>query len=162
VLGRSIEVHEHGSGEPVVALHCSGSSGAQWRALSKTLGERYHVMAPDLLGYGGSSTWASRAQFCLAQEAALGRSLIGRLERPVHLTGHSYGGAVALHIPRTRPDLVTSLALIEPSAFHLLRGGDAIDAAGLCEIMAIASDVDRSLASGDAMGGFGRFVDYWS
>jgi len=162
LLGRTIEIHEHGHGQPVVALHCSGSTGAQWRSLSAQLGEHYHVLAPDLLGYGGSSPWLSRAQFCLAQEAAVVRSLIGRQGEPVHLVGHSYGGAVALHIARTRPELLRSLTLIEPSAFHLLRGGDAIDAAALCEIVAVAADVDRSLAARDIAGGFGRFVDYWS
>ena len=163
ILGMSIEVSQQGRGDPVVLLHCSGSSGAQWRSLAAKLGKRYHVAAPDLLGYGGSSSWtASRAQFCLAQEAAIVRSLIGRLGRPAHLVGHSYGGAVALHIARTRPDLLKSLTLVEPSAFHLLRGGDAIDAAALREIMNVAAEVDVALACGDAVGGFGRFVDYWS
>jgi pimeloyl-ACP methyl ester carboxylesterase len=148
--------------EPVVLIHCSGSSGAQWRALAASLSDRYHVLAPDLIGYGGSAPWTSRAGFCLAQEAAPIRSLIGRLERPVHLVGHSYGGAVALHIARTRPELLSSLTLIEPSAFHLLRGGDAIDTAGLEEIMQVAADVSASAATGDLVGGFGRFVDYWS
>ena len=129
--------------EPVVLIHCSGSSGAQWRALAASLSDRYHVLAPDLIGYGGSAPWASRAEFCLAQEAALIRSLIGRLQRPVHLVGHSYGGAVALHIARTRPELLRSLTLVEPSAFHLLRGGDAIDMAGLEEIMASRGGRER-------------------
>jgi len=162
ILGASIEVMEQGSGEPVVLLHCSGSSSAQWRTLAAKLAARYHVIAPDLLGYGGSAPWSGRGEFCLAQEAALVRSLLGRLGEPAHLVGHSYGGAVALHVARTRPELLKSLALVEPSAFHLLRGGDETDAAALREIMAVAADAKAALASGDWKGGFGRFVDYWS
>src|SRR5688572_31469305 len=148
--------------EPVVLLHCSGSSGAQWRALVALLGGRHHVVTPDLIGYGAAAPWNGRGAFCLAQEAAPVRSILGQLNEPVHLVGHSYGGAVALHIARTRPELVKSLTLIEPSAFHLLRGGDTIDVAALGEITAVAADARAALAVGDYAGGFGRFVDYWS
>jgi pimeloyl-ACP methyl ester carboxylesterase len=148
--------------EPVVLLHCSGSSGAQWRTLAPLLGARYRVLTPDLIGYGAAAPWSGRGGFSLAQEAAAVRSLLGRLDEPVHLVGHSYGGAVALHIARTRPECVRSLTLVEPSAFHLLRNGDATDLAALREIFAVAADAGAALAIGDYGGGFGRFVDYWS
>jgi pimeloyl-ACP methyl ester carboxylesterase len=148
--------------EKMVVLHCSGSSGAQWRALAAKLAGRYEVITPDLYGYGAGAPWAGRGDFSLAQEAAPIRSSLGRLGEPVHLVGHSYGGAVALHIARTRPEHVRSLALIEPSAFHLLRGGDAVDLAALAEITAVAAQATTALAGGDYLGGFGRFVDYWS
>src|SRR5436190_3588558 len=147
--------------QPVVLLHCSGSSGAQWRALMAQLDGHYQVAAPDLIGYGATAPW-SGGEFSLAREAAEVRSLIGRLQRPVHLVGHSYGGGVALHIARTRPELLRSLTLVEPSAFHLLRGGDAIDAAAWREITDVAAEARGALGVGDYGGGFGRFVDYWS
>lgn len=148
--------------EAVVLLHCSGSSGGQWRALAAQLDGRYRVIAPDLIGYGAAAPWSGHGGFSLAREAAAVRSVLGRLDHPVHLVGHSYGGAVALHIARTAPELLASLTLIEPSAFHLLRGGDAIDMAALQEITAVAAQASTALASGDYVGGFGRFVDYWS
>jgi pimeloyl-ACP methyl ester carboxylesterase len=148
--------------EPVVLLHCSGSSGAQWRALTARLGARYRVLAPDLIGYGAGGPWCGRGEFSLAHEAAAVRSLLGRVGAPVHLVGHSYGGAVALHIARTRPELLRSLTLIEPSAFHLLRNGDATDAAALREIKAVAAEAGAALIVGDYGRGFSRFVDYWS
>jgi len=148
--------------ESVLLLHCSGSSGAQWRSLAARLGARYQVIAPDLIGYGGSAPWSGRGKFCLAQEAGVLRSILGLLGEPVHLVGHSYGGAVALHLARTRPELFRSLTLIEPSAFHLLRGGDAIDVAALSEITAVAAQAEAALAGGDQADAFGRFVDYWS
>ena len=147
--------------QTVLMLHCSGSSGGQWRSLATRLGPRYGALAPDLLGYGKAPNWTG-GEFSLAKEAALVRSLIGRAGEPVHLVGHSYGGAVALHIARTRPDLLKTLTLVEPSAFHLLRDGDATDAMALREITAVAADARAALAVGDYLGGFGRFVDYWS
>jgi pimeloyl-ACP methyl ester carboxylesterase len=120
------------------------------------------VAAPDLFGYGAAGPWTGRGAFTLSKEAAPIHSLIARLGEPVHLVGHSYGGAVALHIALTRPELVQSLTLIEPVAFHLLRGGDRFDRLALDEIGAVAADVNAALASGDYHRGFGRFVDYWS
>src|SRR5262245_2879125 len=145
--------------ETVVLLHCSGSSGAQWRALAARLGGRYRVLAPDLIGYGSSAPWSGRGEFTLADEAAAVMSLFNK---PVHLVGHSYGGAVALHIARTRPELLRSLTLVEPAAFHLLRDGDATDTAALEEIVGVAADLKAALLQGDFHGGFGRFIDYWS
>ena len=148
--------------EAVLLLHCSGSSSAQWRSLAAKLGERYRVLTPDLIGYGANAPWAGNWAFCLADEAAPLRALVGRLGEPVHLVGHSYGGGVALHLARTRPEFFQSLTLIEPSAFHLLRDGDTADAAALAEITGVAVQAKVALANGDYLAGIGRFVDYWS
>jgi pimeloyl-ACP methyl ester carboxylesterase len=120
------------------------------------------VIAPDLYGYGGTASWSGRGAFSLEHETAIVRALLDRFDEPAHLVGHSYGGAVALHVARTRGEQLRSLTLIEPVAFHLLRAGDEIDAAALGEITQIAEEVAGSLACGDYVGGFGRFVDYWS
>lgn len=148
--------------EPIVFLHCSGSSGTQWRTLASQLGARYRVLTPDLIGYGAAAPWSGQGEFGLAQEVAAVRSLLCRLDEPAHLVGHSYGGAIALHIARQCPERVRSLTLVEPTAFHLLRNGDATDLAALREIMAVAADAGAALAIGDYDGGFGRFIDYWS
>jgi len=153
---------ELGSGQPVMLLHSSGASSAQWRALMDRLSVRFHVIAPDLYGYGSSASWPGRGAFSLADEAALVRVLLDRLDEPVHLVGHSYGGAVALQVARAHGDLLRSLTLIEPVAFHLLRGSDSTDTAALREISAVADVVGRSLASGDYWHGCEHFVDYWS
>jgi len=147
---------------PVLLLHSSLASGAQWRTLAASLGARYQVLAPDLIGYGAAAQWSGEGRFHLRDEAAAIHALLDGFDEPAHLVGHSYGGAVALHIARTQPGLLRSLVLIEPSAFHLLRGGDAVDADALREITAVAADAKAALAAGDYHGGFGRFVDYWS
>jgi pimeloyl-ACP methyl ester carboxylesterase len=139
---------------PVVLLHSSGASGAQWRALAERLAKRYAVFAPDLCGYGAAAPWPGNGPFSLAHEARIVQALVERVGEPVHLVGHSYGGAVALHFARLNGALVRSLALIEPVAFHLLEER--------AEIAAVAGGVARAVACGDYLGGFGAFVDYWS
>jgi pimeloyl-ACP methyl ester carboxylesterase len=160
--GQRVEYLEQGSGETVVLLHSTGASSGQWRRLAAELGDRFRVIAPDLCGYGGSGPWQGEGEISLAAEAARVAALIEHLGSPVHLVGHSFGGAVALRLAQDRPELLKSLVAIEPVAFHLLRAGDAIDAQAFDEISRVAAGVASALASGDFQGGFGRFVDYWS
>ena len=159
LAGRRVEYFELGRGEPVMLLHSSASSSAQWRSLAEQLSGHYRVIAPDLHGYGATSNWPGSGAFRLEREAEIVYALLGRCSGPAHLVGHSYGGAVALHVARKRPDLVASLAVIEPVAFHLLRGHDS---EALAEIEGVAADVARALASGNYFEGMSRFVDYWS
>ncbi|MFI6582247.1 alpha/beta fold hydrolase [Embleya sp. NPDC050493] len=46
------------------------------------------------------------------------------LATPVHLVGNSFGGLIALHAARTRPDLVASLVLIEGQCLDLPAGSE--------------------------------------
>lgn len=159
ISGTRVEYVEQGRGEPVLLLHSSGGSSAQWRSLTERLGDRYRVMAPDLYGYGATGPWRGHGAFRLEHEAEIVHVLLGRLGGSAHLVGHSYGGAVALHVARKHSGLLRSLTVIEPVAFHLLRESD--DGA-FEEISSVADGVAASLARGDTEGGFGRFVDYWS
>jgi pimeloyl-ACP methyl ester carboxylesterase len=156
--GAGIHYLDQGSGEPVILLHSSGASSAQWRALAEKLSARFRVLAPDLYGYGATANWPGHAAFSLGCEAEIVNSVLERVDRPVHLVGHSYGGAVALHLARTLNGL-RSLTLIEPVAFNLLAKTDAGALAGINDI---ADTVRASLACGDYADGFGRFFDYWS
>ncbi|HWA36620.1 MAG TPA: alpha/beta fold hydrolase [Burkholderiales bacterium] len=145
-----------------VLLHASASSSAQWRSLAGALAGSREVAAPDLRGYGNTPRWAGVGPFRLADEAAPLLALLDRLDAPVDLIGHSYGGAVALHLARTRPQAVRKLVLIEPVAFHLLRDGDEADAAGLKEFAGTAAAVRKAFAIGQQDEAGRIFIDYWN
>jgi len=153
------EYLEQGSGEPVILVHGSGSSGAQWRGLADQLSARYRVFAPDLFGYGGSTNWLGSNAFRIENEAEIVHALLARTGGRAHLVAHSYGGAVALHIARTFSDSLRSLTLIEPAAFNLLRETDAPLATQLAEF---AERMVRAIGSGEYLAGFGMFFDYWN
>jgi pimeloyl-ACP methyl ester carboxylesterase len=158
----NVEVIRQGRGQPVVLLHSAGASANQWRALIDNLSARFLVLAPDLYGYGGTAPWPGHDEYSLGGEAALVGGLLDTLDEPAHLVGHSFGGAVALHVAHRRPGGLRSLTLIEPVAFHLLRDGDEIDKSALSEFIEGGKSVARALCQGEYHGGFERFVDYWS
>jgi pimeloyl-ACP methyl ester carboxylesterase len=144
-----------------IALHCSGAGAGQWRGLRDMLGTHYELVAPEHYGCESTGPWTGDHAFTLADEAARTIALIDGAYGKVHLVGHSYGGAVALHAALARPDRIASLTLYEPSAFHLLKqfaGG----VAAFAEISALAGSTGESVISGDYRGAAARFVDYWS
>ncbi|MER6995560.1 alpha/beta fold hydrolase [Streptomyces sp. NPDC000410] len=76
----------------------------------------HEVVLYDLRGHGLTERPPTGydARTAVRDLVALLRGLgLGR-RRPVHLVGNSYGGTLALHAALARPDLVASLALLEP------------------------------------------------
>jgi pimeloyl-ACP methyl ester carboxylesterase len=118
------------------------------------------VLTPDLPGNGRSPALRPAASGLAPVADALDR-VIARSGQPVHLVGHSFGGAVALKLALLRPERVRSLTLIEPAAFHLVRQGNAADRALHAEIEALADTVHRHAAEGESERGMARFVDFW-
>lgn len=78
---------------------------------------------------------------------------------PGHVVAHSYGGNTAVIAAQRAPDLVKSLALLEPACFDLSRGKPAVEGhiASMSPVFAVAGDPDVSarefsIRFADAMG----------
>jgi len=90
-------------GAPLVVLLHEGAFGASavgsWAHVIPVLAERYHVIAPDLYGYGSSSKMIQfdvpPYEFRLRQVAAL-LDALGLGATRAHVIGNSFGGAMAL------------------------------------------------------------------
>ena len=162
VGGISCQYSAVGAGEPIVLLHCTGHSGRQWAELAAAFRTDFEVIAPDLCGYGGTAHWPGSGTFNLGVEADLISAVVEKLNRPVHLVGHSFGGAVALQLALRHPEHFKSLTLIEPAAFHLLCDGDDEDERALRQISEIATTIASAVTCGDYVGAMRRFVDYWT
>jgi pimeloyl-ACP methyl ester carboxylesterase len=145
----------------VIALHCSGAGAGQWRQLGETLGPAYALFAPEHYGCERTGPWTGTHAFTLADEAARTIDLIDQSVNNVHVVGHSYGGGVALHVALARPGRIASLALYEPSAFHLLKIIGDQGAAAFAEIADITRVTAEGVIVGDYAGAAAAFVDYW-
>src|SRR5207253_6819106 len=53
--GAIIRVRHGGSGPPLLLLHGYPNNHVLWHAVAAKLAQRYHVVCPDLRGYGDSS-----------------------------------------------------------------------------------------------------------
>lgn len=159
VTGRRMHWRVHGRGPSVVMLHCSGSSGAQWDGWAEHLGGTFQVVAPDLFGCGASTPWPG---FSLDDQVRGICKVLDQQPGPIHLVGHSMGGAVALATAIRRDWQLASLTLIEPVTFHLLGIGGEATAELDREVSGLASAIARSVNEGVPEAGMARFVDYWN
>ena len=158
--GGTLSFVDTGTGAPVFCLHGSGGSGGQWKRLGAEISNRYHVLAPDLHGHGGTSPWPYGRRLRLSDEVALVEPLLTALPSPVHLIGHSYGGAVALKLALAAPARIRSLTLIEPVLFTLL--DPRRDPADYLEVSQIAQATVSAVQSGQPAAAARLFIDYWS
>jgi pimeloyl-ACP methyl ester carboxylesterase len=150
---------EAGAGPTVACFHSNASHGGQWRSLMELLAPRYRVVAIDSYGAGKSPEWPSSTEISLADEVALAEPLLAG-PPPMHLVGHSYGGAAALRAALQHPERYASLALYEPTLFALVdqlhpapNGTEGIKDA----VMAAAACLER----GDTDGAGRSFIDFW-
>ncbi len=110
-----LNVHRYGPPGPVLvlAIHGLTGHGRRWqRFAGQQLGE-IPVAAPDLLGHGHSS-WAAPWNID-ANVRALVAMLDEHADTPVLVIGHSFGGAVALHLAAAHPERIAALVLLDPA-----------------------------------------------
>ena len=158
--GIRFSFEEDGAGRPVVLLHATASGAMQWRSLSEHLRRRYRVLAVDLPGYGATARTADGPG--LAGHAAVVRAVADHCGEPVHLVGHSFGGAVALNAAIAMPDLVRSLTVIEPVAFNLLRPGSGADRQLAREVDALSGLICACVADDAPAAALAHFIDFWN
>ena len=115
VDGVTLEYEVWGTGEPVALIHGAlvadtfGPLSAQ-----PSLARGFRLISYHRRGYASSSHTAGPVS--VAIQAADCRALLRHMgvER-AHVVGHSFGGAVALQLALDAPEVVHSLALLEPA-----------------------------------------------
>ncbi len=119
-----LQVLERGQGVPVVLLHGFPLDHSMWDNQIEPLSQKYHVIAPDLRGFGGSQVTPGVATMDqMADDLA---ALLDALDvsEPVVLCGLSMGGYVAFEFWRKHLRRLRALVLCDTRA-----AGDAPDVA---------------------------------
>ncbi len=125
VGNRQIHLSEAGTGYPVLMLHGGGpgASGlSNYTRNVEALAARFHVLIPDMPGYGKSSKGVKRSDpFGDLAESMLGLLDVLKIER-AHIVGNSYGGACGLRMALDQPKRVSALVLMGPGGINTTRG----------------------------------------
>jgi len=116
IRGVRLRYLEVGHGPPVVLLHGYLASHAAWHAVLAPLAARFHVIAPDLPGFGESEKPPpSRYGYTPAAFAESIVDLMASLDvNRAAIVGQRMGSAVALTMAIAYPDLVEKLVLVTP------------------------------------------------
>ncbi|MFB6840548.1 alpha/beta fold hydrolase [Streptomyces sp. NPDC056361] len=97
----------------LLLIHGSASSTRSWDPLVPLLTGSHRVIRLDLLGHGRSAKPAD-SSYAIPDQARRAGAVLDRLGIAHALVvGHSSGGTVATSLAEQRPDLVTSLALLD-------------------------------------------------
>jgi pimeloyl-ACP methyl ester carboxylesterase len=117
--GARIRFVEIGQGPPLVLVHDYLASRVAWDDVLPALSARFHVIAPDLPGFGESEKPPPGRyrydfeSFCESLADLIAAVGLGR----VSLCGHAMGGAVALTLAATYAHVVDKLVLVNPLVY---------------------------------------------
>jgi 3-oxoadipate enol-lactonase len=90
----------------IVLLHGSGRASRMWQPVLRDLSVGWHVLAPDLPGFGRST-----GPFTVSGAAQLVGEMAAVQTAPVHLCGLSLGGLIALRVAARLGPQVASLTI---------------------------------------------------
>lgn len=114
-FGLSTNFHEAGTGAPVILLHGSGpgvSAWTNWRRVLPQLAGDFHVVTPDMAGFG----YTERRSDLTYDIKLWVKHLIGFMDAlaisKAHLVGNSFGGSLALAAALRHPDRFDRMVLM--------------------------------------------------
>lgn len=104
--------------DTLVLLHGFSANKDNFVRAAKYLTPKYHVIIPDLPGFGASSAPAD-ADYSLAAQSQRISQILDALQLPrVHLGGNSMGGYLAAYFGAQHPQRIASLWLLNPAGFE--------------------------------------------
>ncbi len=116
----SLDVPQHGQGEPVLLLPGLGTDVSAFAQQIPAIAAGHHVYGVNPRGVAGSDA-PEQESYSLEQAASDAAAVC---EGPAHVIGASLGAAVALELALSQPGRVRSLTLITP----FVAGGPRLDA----------------------------------
>jgi esterase len=160
VGGYPLAYQESGSGEPVVLVHGSLGDYRIWYAQVPALAKDHRFLALSLRHYYPERWNGVGDDFSVAQHAADVAALIQTLNLgPVHLLGHSRGGAVVLTVAKTHPELIKTLILEDASGMEGLLPETPETKAMAGEVKGLVARLRANLAAGDKEKAGQEFTD---
>ncbi len=105
--------YEGGEGPTIVLLHGYGMDRHAWLKVAKPLTRNFHLIIPDLPGWGETTRIKGQGYGVAAQSKRLAAFLHTVVPGRPMLVGHSMGGAIAGYYASEHPDRVGSLVLVD-------------------------------------------------
>lgn len=155
---RKVSYEEYGSGPVALLIHASPGNAKAWTKVGEKLADRYHVIAPDLPGYGETTPQSTEDVPDVAYASELIEALICKVEASVVLAGHSYGGVVALSLALRGNINVGALVLFEPVAMKILPSSGETEAFAMAKT--VFDDYIASFEGGDDRA-VRKMIDFW-
>ncbi|MEM9605250.1 MAG: alpha/beta hydrolase [Pseudomonadota bacterium] len=131
----SLSVRHGGEGPPVLLLHGYPQTHAMWHAVAPTLAERFHVICPDLRGYGESAKPPTDADHTPYSKRAMAADMVALMAHFGHETfavaGHDRGARVTHRLALDHPERVSRACVMDITpTLHMFETTDQHFASG--------------------------------
>jgi haloacetate dehalogenase len=115
--GAVIRLRHGGSGPPLLLLHGNPENHVAWHKIASRLAKNYHVVLPDLRGYGDSSLPEPGPNHINYSFRAMAQDIVEVMEqlgyRHFFLAGHDRGGRTSHRMCLDHPERVMKVCLID-------------------------------------------------
>jgi len=113
----ALRVRVGGSGPPLLLLHGYPETHLMWGRIAGELAAEFTVVAPDLRGYGDSSSPATVPDHRSYGKRAMAEDGVGLMRQlsfeSFDVVGHDRGGRVAYRMALDHPDVVRRLTIMD-------------------------------------------------
>jgi pimeloyl-ACP methyl ester carboxylesterase len=157
--GHRLAYRQAGSGPVVVLIHGITSDSRTWRRVMPYLARRFTVIAPDLVGHGGSAK--PKGDYSLGAHASGVRDLLVALGHDrASFVGHSLGGGIAMQLSYQFPERCERLVLVDSgglgrSVSLLLRAATLPGSELVLPLLAASRMLDVGRMAGGLLGRLG-------
>ena len=115
--GIDLSVQQAGDGPPLILLHGYPQNGMCWSRVAPRLVQHFHVIIPDLRGYGHSAAPPDDAAHTVYSKRRMAQDIIELMDAlnlpKANILGHDRGARVAYRLALDHPGRVTRLGIIE-------------------------------------------------
>jgi haloacetate dehalogenase len=115
--GAVIRVRHGGSGPPLLLMHGNPESHVTWYKIAARLSQRYHVVLPDLRGYGDSSLPEAGPNHINYSFRAFAQDNVEVMEqlgyRRYFVAGHDRGGRTTFRMCLDHPERVIKATIMD-------------------------------------------------
>jgi haloacetate dehalogenase len=113
----TMSVQQAGTGAPLILLHGFPQNGMCWGKIAPTLARHFHVVVPDLRGYGQSDAPPDDDAHTAYSKRRMAADIVALMDHlkidRARIVGHDRGARVAYRLALDHPARVDRLGIIE-------------------------------------------------
>jgi len=121
-LGAEINLVHGGAGKPLLLMHGYPQTHMMWHRVAPRLAEEYHVICPDLRGYGDSSKPESSADHAPYSKREMANDMVEVMKelgyQQFAATGHDRGARVLHRMILDHPERVERACVMDIAPTH--------------------------------------------
>ncbi|MEP2534134.1 alpha/beta fold hydrolase [Shimia sp.] len=153
-----VDFHDTGQGPALLFVPGSFSTSTAWRGIQQHLPSGFRFVGTSLCGYGATNETRTHGDLDMDHQTRVIETVASRINQPVHLVGHSFGGTVALATALSGKVDILSISTFEANPFNII---DTPENGALFQNAKQVADAFENAYHANEHNAPGRIIDYW-